>query len=867
MFTDITDNEIEFFARKFVDVGIQEPKKINFLVYTAYRFQQIVSHIRRMEEEIVKNLDEEIEFMRKNEGKGTIELLNFAKFIGESYFYELELIPSKTLTNWLSLLTELGETDLIFTTLMLCGGLYKARDRENFDKFFEPLGDLRAVVKNEMKRVCEQFDINHMDTYIKYQESRRYQPTDSAKMIANFSLFLSEFSRDTTVNFDFLSLYEFKYFDTINATKSVIREIANPAANAIKVAEFFKSFFEFSVKLGKFIVELKAALQTKIAEMPIDRPDEMIRVGKLIGELRNLTIIEKYPQDKWLDMIESLKPFKNIKIMEIHLEVLKVMMYNLYIHEEDKYMTYLKSIKVIDTSDSKYPQKIKSKVLQIIHNSIPKKFDKSAKFSFIRMKSGSRFDGIPKDIPESSSTDFDIHDFVKFYFLSATNNPYCIENYLKSRKFLSFGQQGWRFGVIFNKFILERFGAITDPVYFDEHEAATILKFILQSNSMSIFTENSIATFLQNIIEFEDFDRHRECLRTLVRMILKARFNLLPRDNSRAIFCLWRKVQTKFVKFEDSGEENGSDEVEIWHLVDYQACIDNFGSTKSVSNDLSHLVWSFTENYEANQQKSQNQVEKGTKQAANIDSLAQNFKDWTQNFHKIQYSGRKVQKNVEPHDFLDDKNLTEDGHNSTKSNLNLVKTDQIFTESSQKWARIDQSSNKITENLQEKAQKFNSVENFQKCSNLVKNEQIESKIDVNPHQSKFSFTILPENPKTTVNFESRSINSNQNQQNQNQLSQMSTNYNKVNPRSDRKSRNVKSKRNSTPENQKNIKRNQKTNIEWCVTRGDLKDRNDLKYVDLPNVKKRFDPNSPLCQGSSQLRRNSVKKGENEEMRN
>ncbi|KAL7013690.1 hypothetical protein ACKWTF_015529 [Chironomus riparius] len=746
MFTDITDNEIEFCARKFVEVGIQEPQKMKYLAYTANRFQQVITHIRRVAEIVMKSINQEFEVIRKNEGKGSIQVINLAKFIGECYMYEDDLIPASTITKWLSLLSDLGDTGSIVTTLKLCGYIYEARDQKNYEKFMEPLGVKGTEVKDEIKRIEKQFNEDDVESYVKYQESRRFQPAQGARMIENFSLFLTELLKDKNVDFDYLSLYE---FNNHIAAKALMRELARPTTNVIKLAQFFKTFFEFSVKLGKFVINLKSALLNKIADIPVDRPQEMIRVGQMIGELRNLTIIEKYPQDKWLDMIESLKPKKHTKILEIQLEVLKVMMYNLYIHEEGRYMKYLEYIKHIDTSDPKYSPKIKSNILQIIRNSINKKFDKPSKVIFIKMKLGCKFHAFPLNIPDSSPIDFDLHDFVKFYFLTASNNPFFIDNYLKSKKLLSNGQQGRSFGIILNKLIFDRFKSITDTEYFDEHEAISTLQFILSTNSTSIYRENSIATFLQNILEFEDFEAHKDCLRTLVQLLKMAKFNAFARADSRDIFCLFRKVQAKFNKIEDSEAED-DEEVEVWHIVDYQSYPIDQSEPESI--EPSQLIWQATEKYRENQQKIQKMVENSKKPSQNVDSLAQNFKDWTKNFHQIQNSGRSSRQLYETQYDQNAPSLNQNESNLIKNDQKSAKTDQNLVQECQKsdnlalnFSSLSQNSRRLAQNAQKSFRNDqNSQNSSQVSTNYTKRSQ---RIDKRSQKPKIEWNVTRDDLK------------------------------------------------------------------------------------------------------------------------
>ncbi|XP_070501801.1 uncharacterized protein [Chironomus tepperi] len=688
MFADILDNEIKCFARKFIEIGIQEPQKMKFLAFIAYRFQQIIFHMRQVAAKVVKSLDQEIEVMKTNNGKGSIDMTNLAKFIGECFMYEDELIPTKSVTNWLSLLSDLGETDAIVMTLKLCGGVYKIVDPKNFDKFCNVID---TSTKVEIDAVCEDFDKIAPDSYLKYQESRRFQPEKDAEKISNFNLFLIQYSRGKNVNFDYLSLYGCKHNNLIDVSNKFIRELVKPNANVIKLAEFFKSFFDFSVKLGKFVVELKDVFLGKIAEMPASHPDEITNVGKLIGELRNLIVIEKYPQDKWLDMIESLEPTKNVKLLEIYLDVLKVMMYNLYMHEEGKYMKYLKDIKAIDTADPKYPRNIKSKVLQIIQNSINKKIDKPSKSIFIKMKFACQFNGIPTDIPASSPTEFDVNDFVKFYFLSASKNPFFADIYLKSRKYLAIGKHGQQFGRVFNQFIVDRFKALTGPDYFDEYEAIPTLKFIILTNSKSIYKEHAVTKFLQNILEIHDFDAHKECLRTLVNM-LKVNLRKFLKADSHALFSLFRKVQGKFIKIEDSSADD-NEEIEIWHIVDYQCFPKDQSSSNTESIEPSQLAWSFTDNYQEKQKRKQKKVKNSKKSTENVDSLAQNLKTWSKNFNKTQHQGRIAGNLGETRD------LSQEAQNLDKNDQNSSEIDQISTETS------SQKTNEITTDYRQRKQK------------------------------------------------------------------------------------------------------------------------------------------------------------------
>jgi len=620
LFYGATDNELEFFARKFIEVGIEKPQRIKFLAFTAYKFQGVLNSIRKIVNNVVKHLEEEIEVMRQKNQKNPIPMNNLAKFIAELYVNERKIISPIMMTSWLSLLTELGESTAITSTLKVCGYFYKIDEPENFDKFMDSIKVFWTIVNDEIMEISDQLNGKGQEVYVEYQKSRMFQPNPSVESLDDLDQFLFETSRSKTFNFDFQNLLEFRYSDMFNTARTIVKEVARPNANVIKIAEFLKSFFEFSFKIGKFVKRLKINFEMRISEMTLDDLKEMKNVGKLIGELRNLTVIDKIPQEKWLEMIESLNGLKNSKVMEIQLEVLKVMLQNLLIHDEDRYVDYLKDIKAIDTSDSI----IKSKILQITQNTVDKKIDKASKDVLFRIKVGSKIDGLPQGIPTSNQTEFDLNDFVKVFLVQAISNRFLMEFYTRSMKSLTNGRRN-DFGKILLDLCKDRFMNILNPELFDEDEAVGTLKIIRNLFKPSILTVKNNETFLQQMLEFKDFENHKNCIKILLGMIKSVVIFTETRnkgESNKNLRTLLRQVEVKLTGIEDISAED-QEEVEIWHIVDYQGFTNEKSLLESESIEPSQLAWSFTENYQVKQKKMQKMLEN----PKNVQKPAQNVEN------------------------------------------------------------------------------------------------------------------------------------------------------------------------------------------------------------------------------------------------
>ncbi|KAL7013691.1 hypothetical protein ACKWTF_015530 [Chironomus riparius] len=667
----ITSSEIEYFAKEFINVSIQKPHQIEFLTATAYRMQRTISTVQKIVGDIKEDIEHEIEIFKKNDGKSAISIINLSKFIGEISIH-MGIMPTELLTSWLTLLSDMGETVALTATLKVNGWFYKLRKPEKFEEFRQSLGIFASEVDEEVAKVSQYFQkIENYDSedITKYKISRHYQSAEGAKVIEDFELFMSELSKDKNVEYDYQNVYDIKNFYALKARHSCLREISKPTANVIKLAQFLKSFFTLYSNIATFLRQLKFELNNKIAEMPVDRPQELISIGKLISEMRNLTVTDKLPQDKWMCMIESLEPNENDKILEVYLDVLKVMMYNLYMFEEDKYKIYRKYINSIDTSNPKYSSKIKAKIAQITQNLIHKKINKSTRSLLFRVKSGWKVDSLPYDIPESSPTDFDLHDFVKLFFINATMNRYLMENYLKPMKFFTRGSRGQKFNSLLYSLSMDRFKNMLNPEYFDEDDAVAILQFVLLFYPQNIFSQHSLMSFFEDILAFEDFDDHKNCFRILLQLIKKDsmfRDFLKRKDPDSEVFKLLRKIQVKLIDVEVSVADD-NEEVEVWHIVDYRG--HSHDSIKADPIEPSQLAWSFTENYQENQQNNLKIVENFKKPAQNVDSLAQNFKDYTKNFDKIQHPGRSTRQFVATQDDQNNPNLNQ-------NELNLNKNDQ-----------------------------------------------------------------------------------------------------------------------------------------------------------------------------------------------
>lgn len=635
----ITPNEIKYFAKEFIKIIIQKPHKIRFFAATAYRIQKTISIVQKIATDVREDIEKEIKIFKNNDGKSTISIINLAKFIGEISIH-MGLVPTELLTSWLKLLSEMGETIALTTTLKVNGWFYKLRQPKKFEKFHKTLGIFASEVDEEVAKVSEVFkNIEDLDSedITKYKKSRHFQPAVGARIIEDLELFLSEISKDKNVGYNFQKLFDHKNFYSFNARKPFLRELSKPSANVIKLAQFLKTFFTISSNVATFIRELKGELDNKTAQMPVDHPQEMICIGKFISELRNLTVTDKLPQDKWTCMIESLQPSKDNKILEIHLEVLKVMMFNLYMYDGDKHRKFVDYIQSIDISDQNCTPKIKSKVLQISQNLIHKTLSKASKSLLFRIKSGYRLDSLPYDIPDTSPIDFDLNDFVKLFFVNATMNRYFMDNFLKSMKILTRGSRGQAFDNLLYSLAMDRYKNMLNPDYFDEDDAIATLQFVLLFYPQNFFGQHSFTTFFENILTFEEFEAHKNCFKVLLRMIKNDtmfRDFLKRKDQDSKVFKLFRKIQVKLIDLKDSARDE-NEEVEIWHIVNYQGYEDEQDSSIS---EPSQLAWSFTENYKENQEKMQIILEDSKKSDQKVDILAQKLEDYSKSCQEPQNS-------------------------------------------------------------------------------------------------------------------------------------------------------------------------------------------------------------------------------------
>jgi len=547
-FSDATNNELEYFARKFIDFGVENPKEIKILGYIASKYKTALLKIKKFINDVVKSLEGEFEEMEQEKITNALKIDNFGKLIGELYVSDQQIISPEFMTQFLTFLMNNGKFSTLSSTLELCGYFSIKENQEYLGTLMKSV-DFREKFGDKVKTNPEDFE-DKDEIY----KSRLFKPAESAKQFRNFETMLFSIAENMSVSYNY-ELFGMLDINTKKLVAFIIDTLRKPDANVIKIAKFFKSFNDFSYKIGGFIQKLMKNLDMKVLDMSVDNLQEMRNLGKFIAELKNLGVTTNDSQKMWLEKVKTLDIDENFEVMEVYIDVLKPMLINIQVHEYDillKIRKYIQDINnSLEPSYSEIITRIKSKIAQILQNIVAKRTGAASSELFFKIRLGHKIDGLPTDMPEKHPRIFDVQDFAKIFYINAISHDLFTQNYANSIQVLKSGPKGATFiHSLKDTLYANSFPNLFFPKFCESDEAPGTFDFIVHLFNEDVIPESAIISFLQVILELKDLENYKNYASRFLenlQSIAHGRNNKRFSQNLRSCIA---KVQSKLKKLD-----------------------------------------------------------------------------------------------------------------------------------------------------------------------------------------------------------------------------------------------------------------------------------------------------------------------------
>lgn len=401
----MTKIELEFLSRKIIKTSIEAPRRIKFIGSMLIYYQQCLTKMRSFVKLVTEQMEAEIDEL-KNENLTKLRVYLFNKLIADLYVCDKSIISTMMLTNWLNTVYSSNTSaenkfSLIKGTLSICGFKYIQDDQvncENVKKIYEELRPINSLSFQEL-----------IDSST--NELKSYQSGPLAPKINDFDNFLEllKSDRDVTLNCEWI----YKSMISKDA-KNFVNKALEPPQSTNRFAQFLKDLFILSFKLGELIKRLKGNLLKNIPDLTVTNPEEVMNLGLLIAELRNLIITDNVPQTKWL---EKIKTFDQEALYPVQLVVLKRMLLNLQLHDDKVFMEHVKYIQHLKDQQSR-PEL--DEILAIL---VPKVMDSGVKSFLLSIKHGRKAQ-VPIELFVQDDVLFDLMDLAKCFYAQATSNRF-----------------------------------------------------------------------------------------------------------------------------------------------------------------------------------------------------------------------------------------------------------------------------------------------------------------------------------------------------------------------------------------------------------------------------------------------------------
>ena len=512
-FADASCKELEYFAVIFIKFAIENPDQVKALGFVASNFKTALLRIRKLLTDVVSSLKQEFEVTKQEKSINLLKIEKFSKLLRELYVSQGQLVPPDFMAEFLTFLNEKKQFIILTSTLKFCGCFYKERNRKHFESLIKSFA-FGPIVENEIAEMSENF--YNKDQILK---SKLFKSSESALNIGNLRVVLSGIVDNRDVRFDY-ELYEMLHINTRAITNIILNIVDNPNANVIEVAKFLKSLNDFTYKIGNFIQRLKDNLKLKVLNMSTDSLQEMKTVGKILAELKNLSVTNNENQILWLEKVERLAPVVNFEVMEVYVDVVKAMLVNIQIHDYEKLHQihkYLKDTsKSLEPSNTEVATRIKSKIAQILQNIILKKVDRASSELLFKIRLGHQIEGLPKDMPENSEKIFDVQDFAQLFYLNAIYNQYFTANYADAINILRTGTKGELFIRSLRAVLFFNLFPNTFAPECELDEVPGTFEFIALLFEAQILTDLEVISFLNKILELVNLEKYKDYLRIFI---------------------------------------------------------------------------------------------------------------------------------------------------------------------------------------------------------------------------------------------------------------------------------------------------------------------------------------------------------------
>lgn len=448
--------------------------------------------------------------MKQKKSKSFKNLDNFAKFLGELYVSQSQIIDTKFMTDFLNFLNEKSQFIILTSTLKVCGYFYELKNRSHFKNLMKSIA-FRPIVEDEITKISENFD-NKSDIFA----SRLFKPSKNAEISGNLNQILTGIAENKNVDFD----YEINKISNINTRilVDVIAEVLQkPDANVIEVAKFLKTLYDLSSKITNFIHILKENLRSRILDMSANDSKKMRILGKLTAELRNLSVTNDETQKLWLEKIETFDLDNNLEVIEVYIDVVKAMLIDIQTFQLEKLQDihkYLENtFKTLESSTSATAIRIKSKITKtFFERNILKTITPSTSELLFKIRFKHKIEGLPNKMPEKNPNILDVRDFGIIFCIAAVSNHHFTANFARSIKILKAGPNGEIFIQSFRTELSSNlFPSIFNHDFFESDEANGTFELIFQLFKEEFLTELEIISFLEILLKVENFNSYKDC--------------------------------------------------------------------------------------------------------------------------------------------------------------------------------------------------------------------------------------------------------------------------------------------------------------------------------------------------------------------
>ncbi|KAL7013527.1 hypothetical protein ACKWTF_015446 [Chironomus riparius] len=510
-FNDATNNEIEYFARKFIEYVIENAEEVKNFGSIAQKLKTALLRIKSFIADAMNSFEKEFEVIKYRTSTNSSKLENFAKFIGELYVSHGQLVPNDLMNDLLQFLCDKKQFVALTSTLKLCGYFYKERNRKHFESLMKSF-KFGPIVEDEISKMSESFDDKN-----EIINSRLFKSSETAQNIGSLETILSRIADSRDVRFDY-ELYEMLHINTRGLTNIILNIVDKPSSNVIEVAKFLKSLNDFTYKIGNFIQSLKDNLKLKVLSMSTNNLQEMKTLGKFIAELKTLSVTDDENQKLWLEKVENLNLINNFEVMEVYIDVIKAMIITIQIQDYEKLQEvhqYLKvTSKSLESSNTEVAIRIKSKIVPILQNIVLKSVTPSTSELLFKIRLGHKIQGLPKDMPESNQNILDVQDFAKIFCLNAISSHHFTANFTYAIKFLTTGPKG----EVFIQSVRDALSSnlIPNVFFFESDEVIGTFELIVHLFKEYTLSESEIDLFLKNILKHQNLGMFKDCTRIFI---------------------------------------------------------------------------------------------------------------------------------------------------------------------------------------------------------------------------------------------------------------------------------------------------------------------------------------------------------------